>query len=397
MKRNIIIASLAVICTASIGYFLLKGQNSHEFILRGNFPQLPDSIKVELINAENEDIKLICDTFPQNGRFVLQGHVDGPTMCSLRFCVPNKNFPSGFWPVSSQSVMVENCKMTFRCDLSLDSLSNCRKRELEAEVTGGKAQKQLMEALRATIDFKIKADNAGYQESMKFFETCDDPDTTRKYLTLTRTANDEYLQARMAFIREHPSYYISAFWTEKELNTQYVYDADQLRSMAQTVSTCPDTARMARIGRKLNLALRYAVLQPYKDFEITASDRSIVKFSTLVPAGKYMLVDFWASWCGPCRSAIPQVEELYRQYENKLNICSISLDKKEEEWREAMQEEKMPWPQFRAEKEQLDSICQAYLITSIPRLILLNGKGEIVCSTYRPGDITNYLKEHVEP
>lgn len=234
-------------------------------------------------------------------------------------------------------------------------------------------------------------------KSEKFFETCDDPDTTRKYLTLTRTANDEYLQARMAFIREHPSYYISAFWTEKELNTQYVYDADQLRSMAQTVSTCPDTARMARIGRKLNLALRYAVLQPYKDFEITASDRSIVKFSTLVPAGKYMLVDFWASWCGPCRSAIPQVEELYRQYENKLNICSISLDKKEEEWREAMQEEKMPWPQFRAEKEQLDSICQAYLITSIPRLILLNGKGEIVCSTYRPGDITNYLKEHVEP
>lgn len=93
--------------------------------------------------------------------------------------------------------------------------------------------------------------------------------------------------------------------------------------------------------------------------------------------GKYLLVDFWASWCGPCRQAIPHVKALSEQYKAKgLEVVSISIDTDKGKWQKAMEEEKMPWEQLLSDDK--DKTMALYQFSGIPTLYLIDREGKIV-------------------
>lgn len=93
--------------------------------------------------------------------------------------------------------------------------------------------------------------------------------------------------------------------------------------------------------------------------------------------GQYVLIDFWASWCGPCRAALPKVKKQYEMYKDKgLQVFSVSIDHDEKAWRKAMQEENMPWPQVLT--PDIDKTMTAYMFSAIPTLYLLDREGKIV-------------------
>ena len=95
--------------------------------------------------------------------------------------------------------------------------------------------------------------------------------------------------------------------------------------------------------------------------------------------GKYLLIDFWASWCGPCRSAIPKVKDLYAKYKEKgFEVLSISIDKDEKAWRKAMVDEGMPWAQSLS--PDMNKTMDQFLFSGIPTLYLVNREGKIVKS-----------------
>ena len=93
--------------------------------------------------------------------------------------------------------------------------------------------------------------------------------------------------------------------------------------------------------------------------------------------GKYVIVDFWASWCGPCRKAIPKLKDLYTQYKDKgFEILSISVDSDDAAWRRAMSEENMPWSQVVSPNK--DKTLKDFMIQGIPTLFLLDREGKII-------------------
>ncbi len=104
--------------------------------------------------------------------------------------------------------------------------------------------------------------------------------------------------------------------------------------------------------------------------------------------GKYLLIDFWASWCGPCRQAVPKVKELYAKYKSQgFEVVSISIDDDKKAWQKAMMEEKMPWQQWLSpEKNQT---MKKFLFSGIPTLYLIDKQGKII------GSFTGY-SERVE-
>ena len=99
--------------------------------------------------------------------------------------------------------------------------------------------------------------------------------------------------------------------------------------------------------------------------------------------GKYVLVDFWASWCGPCRAENPNVLRAYNKYKEKnFEILSISLDADREAWLKAVKEDKLPWTQV-LDLRGNNSISMAYAVTGIPDNVLIDPNGIIVATTLR--------------
>lgn len=108
--------------------------------------------------------------------------------------------------------------------------------------------------------------------------------------------------------------------------------------------------------------------------------------------GKYLIIDFWASWCGPCRQEIPHLKEVYKKYKDKgLEILAVSVDAKTADWKKAMAEEKMTWPQIHAQESK--PVMASYLFSGIPYLVVVDKEGNIIEKNLRGETLDKKLKE----
>ena len=91
------------------------------------------------------------------------------------------------------------------------------------------------------------------------------------------------------------------------------------------------------------------------------------------------IIDFWASWCGPCRREMPNLVEAYAQYKNKgFEIVGVSLDQSGEAWKDAIQKLNITWPQMSDLKYWNCEGAQLYAVSSIPHTVLIDGEGTII-------------------
>ncbi len=110
--------------------------------------------------------------------------------------------------------------------------------------------------------------------------------------------------------------------------------------------------------------------------------------------GKVTIIDFWASWCGPCRAENPNVVALYNELHTKgLNIIGVSLDKDAAKWKEAIAKDGLTWTQISNLKEFNDPIAKQYGITQIPTTYILDSKGTIVARDLRGNELKSKVLE----
>ncbi|MBP5507903.1 MAG: AhpC/TSA family protein [Prevotella sp.] len=119
--------------------------------------------------------------------------------------------------------------------------------------------------------------------------------------------------------------------------------------------------------------------QQFTDLEMADPDGKMHKLSDLVGEGKWLLVDFWASWCGPCRQEMPNVLEAYNKFHDKgFEVVGISFDQKKEAWVKAIEQLNMPWLQLSDLKGWNCAAAPAYKIDAIPDNLLIDPQGKIV-------------------
>lgn len=125
------------------------------------------------------------------------------------------------------------------------------------------------------------------------------------------------------------------------------------------------------------------------DFTLTSIDGEEVSLKSL--RGNYLLVDFWASWCGPCRHENPNVKAAYEKFNKKgFEVLSVSVDRDQNAWRKAVDEDGMTWTQLHDSKEVSHKL---YGVMGIPHTILLDKEGIIIAKNIRGKEIHEKLEE----
>lgn len=110
--------------------------------------------------------------------------------------------------------------------------------------------------------------------------------------------------------------------------------------------------------------------------------------------GSYVLIDFWASWCAPCRKEIPNLEKVFEAYKDKgLKMISISCDKKEKDWMGALKKEAMPWLQVRDDES---TVGDSYNVLFIPQIMLISPEGVILAKSLRGELLWTTLKNTIK-
>ena len=139
---------------------------------------------------------------------------------------------------------------------------------------------------------------------------------------------------------------------------------------------------------------KVSIGKSFTDIEMLAPDGSMVKLSDYAGKGKYVLIDFWASWCDPCRKEVPYLIDAYKAYKDKgFEIIGVSFDDSQAAWERGIKDLGLLWPQMSDLKGWQSIGSSIYGVNSIPHTILLDREGVIIAKNIRGEAISEQLKE----
>ena len=153
-----------------------------------------------------------------------------------------------------------------------------------------------------------------------------------------------------------------------------------------------DEAKQSYYGKIVEAELYPAASEgkPAPAFTVHDADGNALTLAQLIAGKKYVLIDFWASWCGPCRKEIPNLKAAYETFAPRgLEIISISTDRDPAAWQKALDEEQLPWLNFRDDS----GIADAYSVQAIPAIFLLDADGTILATKLRGEALQQKLAE----
>lgn len=349
-----------------------------QYTVRGNVTGFTAPGKVFLLFRDG-DRKVFDSTTIQDGKFTFEGTVEDPTDAAMY--IRANRLPGQ--PSEQESRTSERENIRFMLEPGTVLIEG---EHLNIAKVTGKSQQDYT-AFHQAVD---QASDSAYQVWKAQLGTLpEDSAASFHRLLFARAAKSR--EASLRFVLSHPDSYIS--YDVFKQNTVYIIDPKELELMRKALEPAfGERPQFTIAAGRLDMALKLAIGQPALPFTQTDNNGKEVSLSDV--KGKYVLIDFWASWCGPCRQEYPHLKSAYAQFKDKnFEIVGVSLDDKKELWLGAIQSNGFKWIQLSDLKGRQNAIAQAYGVAAIPQNFLIDPQGKIIAKNLRGAALEETLMQ----
>jgi len=381
MKKILFLVAVAVVL------FSCKNLAEGEYEITGNIKgmksglvflekQAPMGMGVQAIDT----VKIV------DGKFEIKGKISEPEICFIQIDKVNGKVP--FILEGGEIEMQVDKDSLFKSKLS-GTYSNEEFSKFNEETN--KLQKKIQ---KKAMDFQMK-NMAKMDEAQKNKDTVTMNALRKQYDLIQKDITDYTFD----YPKTHPKSYISVLIVQAMFNnTKY-----KVKEIETIFNTLDESLKKTKPGKKvkenidnlkkqMNAKAKVAIGLVAPDFKAPTPDGKLVSLKESL--GKVTLIDFWASWCQPCRQENPNVVALYSELHSKgLNIISVSLDDDATKWKEAIAKDKLTWTNVSNLKQMKDPIAEKYGIQQIPTTFLLDATGKIVAIDLRGDGLKAKINE----
>jgi len=369
-KVIFVTAVLALVTTLSF-------QQTPGYTITGDIKGLPDGTGIELLpSATHKNEKPVAVTTVKGGKFVFTGAAGGPRLFFVKIAGDDYG---GF------QLMVDNTAIHVSGVTKAFAENGRRNHEFtEIKVTGSKVHDEYLAktSLRSRLDKLYTAYNNNNKDIFDQVQEANNNKDTVLYNQLV--ASDAYKK----FERDEKAFFDTVevsirklilankdtWWGPFLMLDQYSYFTPEQKELFDQLS---QKAKDSYYGKVVAAELYPPshVGRKAPSLAFVDQQQQQVSFASMAKGKRYVIIDFWASWCGPCRKAVPALKNYYEEIAGKgVEIISVSIDKKEADWVKANNEEKFPWHSFLDRQ----GLADAYNVKAIPAMFLLDGEGKVL-------------------
>ena len=156
------------------------------------------------------------------------------------------------------------------------------------------------------------------------------------------------------------------------------------------------SAYIKQLKDYINVREKVAIGKKFTDFELPSPEGGKLALSDIT-GDNYILIDFWASWCGPCRRENPNIVALYEDFKDKgFDILGVSFDRDEKSWKQAIKDDNLTWHHVSDLEGWNSKAGEIYGVKSIPHTVLLNPEGTIIAKNLTSEELREKLEEEME-
>jgi thiol-disulfide isomerase/thioredoxin len=358
--------------------------------LEGQITGLADGTIVKLVpGATHSNEPSIAETALKDGKFTLIGKLEEPRFFYITFGENKGTIP----------VMLENSNINITAKGIVSDQENGRITFKDEVVEGSESHDYYTKetSFRSELDKDYEDYHRGTEElttvhakarvdgNKKVMDSIEKTEEYKLFEQKEKAFFDKVELSSTNLISKHKD----SWWGPFFMLTQYSYFTPDLKPVFDQFSEVAQNSYYGKIAKE-ELYPKTLIGTNVANFILKDKDDKSFDFKNIVSGKKYILIDFWASWCAPCRKEIPNLKEAYKNYSDKgFEILSISIDKDEEAWKKALNQENMPWLNLLDDNK----VSNIFKVKAIPATFLVDENGVVIAVDLRGEALEEKLTE----